>query len=227
MRANASTVLEGPNVVLVPYERHHVPKYHEWMQSAELRELTASEPLSLNEEYEMQRKWREDEDKLTFIILARPPSVSTGLTTQDPVLYTMTMIGDVNLFLKGAQSSDGTQNDEEDSFEAEVEIMIAEQDFRRKGLALETLQLMLGYATGSSTGTFPPPSSSTLTSGQTPACLPPLPVPASSLVTRISEFNTPSIKLFEKLGFAVTKHVAVFQEVEMHYQGQAVEESTL
>lgn len=32
------------------------------MQSAELQELTASEPLSIDEEYNMQRTWREDDD---------------------------------------------------------------------------------------------------------------------------------------------------------------------
>ncbi len=34
----------------------NLQKYHEWMTSAELRELTASEPLTLDEEYEMQRE---------------------------------------------------------------------------------------------------------------------------------------------------------------------------
>ena len=35
---------------------------------------------------------------------------------------------------------------------------------------------------------------------------------------RIGEKNEPSIKLFEKLGFAITKRVAVFEEVEMRFQ---------
>ena len=32
------------------------------MKSKELQELTASEPLTLEEEYEMQKSWREDDD---------------------------------------------------------------------------------------------------------------------------------------------------------------------
>ncbi|KFV16042.1 N-acetyltransferase 9, partial [Pterocles gutturalis] len=62
MKINQNTVLQGKRVTLVPYTSAHVPRYHEWMQSEELQRLTASEPLSLEQEYEMQRSWREDAD---------------------------------------------------------------------------------------------------------------------------------------------------------------------
>jgi len=62
MRANENIVIVDKDVVLVPYRPEHVAKYHEWMMSEELRTLTASEPLTLEEEYEMQKKWRLDED---------------------------------------------------------------------------------------------------------------------------------------------------------------------
>ena len=37
-------------------ETWHEQKYHAWMQSAELRELTATEELTLEQEYAMQRE---------------------------------------------------------------------------------------------------------------------------------------------------------------------------
>ena len=69
MKTNWLTKLVGSKVILIPYREAHVEKYHNWMKSAELLELTGSEPLSLEQEYDMQKSWREDEDKCTFIIL--------------------------------------------------------------------------------------------------------------------------------------------------------------
>ena len=45
----------------MPYSPEHVPIYHSWMESDELREATASERLTLEEEEEMQRSWSADE----------------------------------------------------------------------------------------------------------------------------------------------------------------------
>ncbi|EIW67798.1 hypothetical protein TREMEDRAFT_18845, partial [Tremella mesenterica DSM 1558] len=108
MKINQNIVLFGTKVILVPYRQ--LQKYHEWMQDVTLREATASEPLTLEEEYEMQRKWAEDEDKLTFIILARQyhSAPRSGEERESR------MIGDVNMFL-----ADGFEGD------AECEIMIA------------------------------------------------------------------------------------------------------
>ncbi|XP_029868992.1 N-acetyltransferase 9 isoform X2 [Aquila chrysaetos chrysaetos] len=66
MKINQNTVLQGKRVTLVPYTSAHVPRYHKWMQSEELQRLTASEPLSLEQEYEMQRSWRDDADKPSY-----------------------------------------------------------------------------------------------------------------------------------------------------------------
>ncbi|XP_072339093.1 alpha/beta-tubulin-N-acetyltransferase 9 isoform X3 [Scyliorhinus torazame] len=122
MRLNDEVELRGRVVVLVPYKVTHVPRYHQWMQSEELQKLTASEPLTLEQEYQMQRSWREDADtgplrntafciltECTFIVLDKLRWVSGSYTEED------CMVGDVNLFL----------TDPEDSTMAEIEIMIA------------------------------------------------------------------------------------------------------
>ncbi|ORY22124.1 GNAT domain-domain-containing protein [Naematelia encephala] len=137
MRLNESTVIHGDRVILVPYRTEHVPTYHQWMQSLELLELTASEPLSLDEEFEMQRKWHLDEDKLTFIILERPMHLPTSChpILSPAELRESRMVGDVNMFLPNGLAEDG-----------ECEIMIASPQDRRKGFAREALLLFLSYA---------------------------------------------------------------------------------
>ncbi len=144
MRDNWHLALSGPRVLLVPYRARHVACYHAWMQSEALLAATASEPLSLADEYAMQRDWRDDPRKCTFIITAhRPPPSSpplrpstaaapAGPAAAGPAEH---MVGDTNFFF----------NDHDDPSCAEIEIMIAEPAYRRQGLATEALHMMMAY----------------------------------------------------------------------------------
>jgi RimJ/RimL family protein N-acetyltransferase len=96
------------------------------MQSTHLQELTESEPLTIDEEYAMQKTWRDDERKCTFIVLAVGEGQESELER---------MAGDVNLFM----------HDLEDACNAEIEIMIAEPRFRRMGFATDALLLMMSW----------------------------------------------------------------------------------
>lgn len=83
----------------------------------------------------------------------------------------------------------------------------SEENYRRKGLALEALRLLLQYATS------PTHSEFSVTS--------PFPIPAESLIVRIGAANVASIALFERLGFSISKKVEVFNEVEMKFAYEA------
>ena len=98
---------------MVPYCEKHVPEYHEWMKSPELQRLTGSEPLTYEEELQMQKSWRDSEDKCTFIILHK----ETFDEDQDEI---RAMIGDTNIFLNEKVG--------------EAEIMIAKSKFRGQKL---------------------------------------------------------------------------------------------
>lgn len=128
MKKNANTRIVGQTLVLVPYKKKHVPRYHDWMKTEELQHLTGSEPLSLEEEFEMQKKWLEDNDKCTFIILDK----ELYETTKDEI---KAMIGDANLFF----------NDPDDPCIAELSIMIAEPSFRQKHRGKLAVTLLLLY----------------------------------------------------------------------------------
>ncbi|XP_072229161.1 alpha/beta-tubulin-N-acetyltransferase 9 [Leuresthes tenuis] len=129
MKINENTLLEGHRVVLVPYNAEHVPRYHEWMKSPELQQLTASEPLTLEQEYDMQRSWREDNDKCTFIILDKQRWADASNEEEQ------CMVGDVNIFL----------TDPTDPSLAELEIMIAEPSHRGQGIGKEVTRMMMCY----------------------------------------------------------------------------------
>ncbi|KAF9324035.1 N-acetyltransferase 9 [Podila minutissima] len=138
--------------------------------------MTASEPLTLTEEYEMQDSWHLDEEKCTFIILAREPG---QVITASNVLE-QKMVGDVNLFF----------NDHDDPHSAEIEIMIAEPNYRRKGMGLEAIRMMITYAR-QSLGT-------------------------KRITAKISTDNKGSIQLFlTQLGFVQISFSQIFEEVTL------------
>jgi len=124
MKLNWNTKIVGQKVILVPYCEKHVPEYHEWMKSPELQRLTGSEPLTYEEELQMQKSWRDSEDKCTFIILHK----ETFDEDQDEI---RAMIGDTNIFLNEKIG--------------EAEIMIAKSKFRGQKLGWESMILMLLY----------------------------------------------------------------------------------
>lgn len=130
MKDNANIKIVGSKVILIPYEAKHVSKYHKWMENEELRTLTASEPLTLEDEFEMQRTWRESADKCCFLILCKKKYEDSN----DEIA---SLIGDTNLFLTSSQ--DNNQKC------AEIEIMIAEPEARSKGYGLQATSLMLNY----------------------------------------------------------------------------------
>ncbi|KAI2615915.1 GNAT domain-containing protein [Hypoxylon sp. NC1633] len=116
MRFNENIAISTSKVLLVPYDAHHVPRYHEWMEDAAIREATASERLTLAEEYENQTSWREAGDKLTFIVcealppprsdddhhhqhLDQPQRLGTAAVVAGEADGPARMVGDINLFL--------------------------------------------------------------------------------------------------------------------------------
>ncbi|CAL5406210.1 unnamed protein product [Camellia sinensis] len=143
--------VEGEKVILVPYMKEHVPKYHQWMQDPALLQATGSEPLTLDEEYQMQLSWTQDQHKQTFIVLDKElvvgdfihgdAHVEVCFCMADGVFSGVSfhaMVGDVNIYM----------NDLDDSQMAEIEIMIAEpkSDSRGKGLGKESVLMMMAFA---------------------------------------------------------------------------------
>ena len=168
MKDNASILLAGNRVFLMPYLREHVETYHQWMQDEDLLRETGSERLTLDEEMENQVSWRDDESKCTFILGAKEI-----LDANNPI---GSMIGDINAFFLPDD-------------ELELSVMIAVREFRRKGLAIEAINLFMSYL-------------STIRH-------------VSTWIAKINEDNVPSIRLFERIGFVQTGYSSIFEQVTL------------
>lgn len=130
-------VLVTNKVFLIPYLTHHVPQYHVWMQDPDIQATTASEPLTLQAEFAMQRSWREDHDKLTFISTLPFDASMVNRGSQEEQ---KAMLGDINLFISMAEEEDGSE-----SLVGEVEIMIATRHDQLKGYGRAALLTFIRY----------------------------------------------------------------------------------
>lgn len=207
----------------MPYSAHHVPTYHAWMQDPDLQAATASEPLSMTEEYDMQRSWRTDNDKLTFIVCSSREleSISQKVQgSQDD--RPERMIGDINLFLFEPEDDDDEDEDSgkqalpnstkpSNALVGEIELMIARKDLHRQGYGRAALLSFTAYILATWTQIAAEYSNSS-SEGHTPRSL-------QYLRVKINQSNARSIALFQSIGFVQTAAGAnYFGEVELRWQ---------
>mmetsp|Transcript_1979 Transcript_1979/g.3981 ORF Transcript_1979/g.3981 Transcript_1979/m.3981 type:complete len:498 (-) Transcript_1979:37-1530(-) len=127
----------GSGITLVPYLKSHVERYNGWMKDPYLLSTTASEPLTLEEEYEMQEEWRVSRDKHTFIILEGEEEGEEGNLER--------MVGDVNMFVSVEEEIDDDGKIVHEIVQGELEVMIAEAKARRKGYGLVAIRCMIEW----------------------------------------------------------------------------------
>jgi len=172
------------------------------MQDADIQEATASEPLSLEEEYAMQQSWRQGPDKLTFIACLplgqESEAVSAG--SEDGLDH---MLGDVNLFLTIS---------EEDAVIGEIELMIAVKDQQGHGYGRASLLAFLRFMVEHERGILEGFERERMSSGGNGI---------EGLVVKIGEANQRSIGLFESVGFErVGEGANYFGEWELRMGGE-------
>ncbi|KAM0813492.1 putative GNAT domain-containing protein [Seiridium cardinale] len=229
MKFNEHIAISAPKVLLVPYDAHHVPHYHTWMEDAAIREATASDRLTLEEEYENQISWRTSADKLTFIVCkplddsSEPAEVVVaGDADRDE-----RMVGDINLFLTpwdddnydekdastdnkagGAQSNGSIEHrsPEQKYCVGEVDIMIANDADRGKGMGRAAVSAFLWFIKKNVSRIVAEYAASTGDSDS-----PEL----RELLVRIKSTNDGSMALFRGLGFTQRGDVNYFGEIEM------------
>ncbi|KAJ5892792.1 hypothetical protein N7504_009483 [Penicillium tannophilum] len=219
MLLNAETAISTSKVLFVPYSTWHVPRYHEWMQDEEIQEATASEPLTLEEEYSMQRSWRQDADKLTFITcrpVTQPATNSTQIKLRPEDESAANMIGDINLFLR---IEDGEEGDAPPQIVGEIELMVAEKNESATGIrqgfgfGIHEVEILDEFVQSLDEGEREKVVQAAGTEGLRLQCL----------SVKIGQENVRSLALFESLGFVkVSAEPNFFGEFELRNLNLAV-----
>ena len=194
------------------------------MKDPDLLEATGSEPLSYEEEVQMQKSWKDDETKCTFIIHAAgnqhqkhgddndddddDDDDDKNVNDDDKAVFHVednlsTMIGDVNLFLSEIDDDDDDDNNDNDiqqsmpetptrtpkiRLQAEIDIMIGNKEYHRKGYGYSATILMLLYGAKQ--------------------------LNIKRFFCKINEDNISSIRLFQRLGFIQCNYAECFKQIE-------------
>lgn len=178
-----------------------------------IQEATASEPLTLEEEYENQESWRASHDKLTFIICQPLPSDSASSSSSSIPAgehdARERMVGDVNLFLYPDEEEEEDRPGVPKFCVGEVDIMIADKQHRGRGLGQEVVKTFLQYVSrhqaeiteeyAEDKDIVPPPR-------------------LKMLMAKINEANGKSLSLFNALGFEQEGEANYFGEVKLVLQ---------
>lgn len=148
----------------------------------------------------MQRSWRQDADKLTFIVCHPVASSEKGsIQLSSDSDSSQSMVGDINLFLR---VDDGEEGDAPPAIVGEIELMIAEKVNQGRGFGKAALLTFLRYIVERQAGIieeFVNADVQAETVDKLRAANASLGF--SCLSVKIGQANARSLALFESLGF--------------------------
>ena len=181
----------------------HQLSIHVLSDGQEIQEATASSPLTIEEEYAMQLSWRQDADKLTFIICLPTFTSASGSITAAHEDSPARMLGDVNLFLM--------TSDKQDFVIGEIELMIAVKSQQGHGYGRASLLAFLIYVAEHEDGLLEEFERERMVEGG---------LSLKELRVKIGEKNVRSIGLFESVGFTRVEEGEEDEEEGENYFGE-------